>query len=79
MHQNNKNPDEILQQFYILYDEIDTIIDPIKSNFNNIIKYDNIINYIVNVKQILYNIYIKELIKVLSNNEKYKYLINEIK
>lgn len=56
MHQNNKNNNEVLCQFYILYDEINTILELIKSNFNNIIKYNDINDYI---KPILYNIYIK--------------------
>ena len=70
MHKYGKDPDIILRQFYILIDEIDSILDPIKSNFNKINKINEIKDYIKNKKGILYNIYLKELFKLrkISNN-----------
>ena len=61
---NNLLINKILDQFYILYDEIDTIIDPIKSNFNKITKLNDIIQYIENKKNVLYNIYLQELLRL---------------
>jgi len=70
MHKYGKDPDIILRQFYILIDEIDSILDPIKSNFNKINKINEIKDYIKNKKGILYNIYLKELFKLrkINNN-----------
>lgn len=55
----DKNPNELLQQFYILIDEINTIIDSIKSNFNKINHEETCKKYIENNKATLYSIYIK--------------------
>jgi len=63
------DPNKILQQFYILYDEIDSILDPIKSNFNKIIYENECVDYIKEVKPILYSIYIKELYRLYENQD----------
>ena len=67
MHKQQLNPDIITRQFYILFDEIDSILDPIKSNFNKINKTTDIIKYINNKKPVLFNIYCKALKELYPN------------
>ena len=64
MHKYNKTPDKILRQFYLLFDEIDSILDPIKSNFNKINTTSTIDEYIKEKYQVLYYIYLTELFKL---------------
>ena len=85
MHKQQLNPDIITRQFYILFDEIDSVLDPIKSNFNKINKTTDIIKYINNKKPILFNIYCKalkelypnELSFTLSNGKTEKFKISD--
>ena len=64
----NIRPDIVLQQFYLLFDEIDSILDPIKSNFNKIETKNSITNYINKIKPQLYQCYLNKLKEVYANN-----------